>query len=117
MRVLIVTGIFPPDCGGPATFVPRIAEALVKRRHEVQVVTLSDVLDQSQGYTFAVRRIRRSTPRFIRVCRLVLQLTTLGKKADVVFVNGLALESAIAKFVNRKPIVLKIVGDLAWERA
>ena len=26
MKILIVTGIFPPDIGGPATYVPEIAE-------------------------------------------------------------------------------------------
>jgi len=118
MRILIVTGIFPPDSGGPATFVPLIAEALVKRQHEVNVLTLSDVFERPPTkYPFAVIRVHRSIPRLIRMCRVALQLITLGKKADVVFVNGLAFESAIAKFMNAKPIVQKIVGDFAWERA
>ena len=26
MRVLVTVGIFPPDIGGPATFVPKIAK-------------------------------------------------------------------------------------------
>ena len=29
MKILIVVGIFPPDIGGPATFVPLIAKKLV----------------------------------------------------------------------------------------
>jgi glycosyltransferase involved in cell wall biosynthesis len=118
MRVLIVTGIFPPDFGGPATFVPRIAEALVKRGHEVHVITLSDTLEHSGTvYPFAVTCIRRQSPRLIRVCRVVRQLIRFGRKVDVIFVNGLAFESAIAKFIIGKPVVQKIVGDLAWERA
>ena len=118
MRVLIVTGIFPPDSGGPATFVPHLAEALKRRQHEVCVITLSDVSDNSDSqYPFALIRIRRSTPRLIRVCNVALQLIKLGRRVDVVFVNGLAFESAITKFINRKPIVQKIVGDFAWERA
>jgi len=28
MNVLIVTGIFPPDIGGPATYVPQVSAAL-----------------------------------------------------------------------------------------
>lgn len=31
MRLLIITGIFPPDIGGPATYVPQIASALAER--------------------------------------------------------------------------------------
>jgi hypothetical protein len=45
MNVLIVTGIFPPDIGGPSTYVPTISGELVKRGHKVSVVTLSDTLD------------------------------------------------------------------------
>ena len=30
MKILIVVGIFPPDIGGPATFVPLIAKKLVE---------------------------------------------------------------------------------------
>src|SRR5258707_5482047 len=33
MRILFVTGIFPPDRGGPASYVPKVAAALVRRGH------------------------------------------------------------------------------------
>src|SRR5882724_12989439 len=60
MKILIVTGIFPPDPGGPASYVPRIAKALGQRGHSVEVVCLSDRMDHDDsGYTFRVRRIRR----------------------------------------------------------
>jgi len=39
LDVLIVTGIFPPDIGGPATYVPEISSELVKRGHKVTVVS------------------------------------------------------------------------------
>ena len=45
MKLLIVTGIFPPDRGGPASYVPRIAAALAARGHRVRVICLSDRLD------------------------------------------------------------------------
>ena len=31
MKVLVVTGIFPPDIGGPATYVPAISAELVRQ--------------------------------------------------------------------------------------
>jgi glycosyltransferase involved in cell wall biosynthesis len=37
MRVLIVTGIWPPDVGGPASHAPELAEFLRARGHEVEV--------------------------------------------------------------------------------
>lgn len=118
MRILIVTGIFPPDIGGPATYVPQIAEGLAQRGHAVTVVTLSDRLDHEDGgYPFRVIRLPRRAFRPWRMGRTVLVLLRLGRRADVLFVNGLALESVLANFVLRKPLVMKVVGDLAWERA
>jgi len=35
MRILITTGIFPPDIGGPATYVPLVAKALTERGHQM----------------------------------------------------------------------------------
>jgi glycosyltransferase involved in cell wall biosynthesis len=118
VRILIVTGIFPPDIGGPATYVPQIAEGLAQRGHAVTVVTLSDRLDHEDGgYPFRVIRLPRRAFKPWRMGRTVLVLLRLGRQADVLFVNGLALESALANFVLRKPLVMKVVGDLAWERA
>jgi glycosyltransferase involved in cell wall biosynthesis len=118
MRALIVTGIFPPDIGGPATYVPTIADALAERGHEVVVVTLSDGPDQDDPrYRFRVVRLPRKLPKPWRVLRTIWTIWGLGKDADVLFVNGLALESVLANFVLRKPLVMKVVGDLAWERA
>ena len=60
LRVLMITGIFPPDIGGPATYVPTMASELVERGHKVSVVTLSDRLDHNdRSYNFPVHRIRR----------------------------------------------------------
>jgi hypothetical protein len=47
----------------------------------------------------------------------MLTIVRLGRRADVLFVNGLALEAVLANVVLRKPLVQKIVGDVAWERA
>lgn len=118
MRVLIVTGIFPPDIGGPATYVPQIARGLVERGHQAAVLTLSERVDiDDSGWSFQVVRIRRGIPKPWRQVRTVAAIWRLGRKADVLFINGLALEAVLANFVLRKPLVMKVVGDLAWERA
>ena len=57
LNVLMITGIFPPDIGGPATYVPTMSSELVKRGHKLTVVTLSDRLDHDdRSYNFPVRR-------------------------------------------------------------
>lgn len=118
MRVLVVTGIFPPDIGGPATYVPTIAAALAERGHEVVVVTLSDDLaHDDRRYRFRVVRLPRKLMKPWRVLRTMWTIWRLGRRADVLFVNGLAFESVLANMALRKPLVMKVVGDLAWERA
>lgn len=117
-RVLIVTGIFPPDIGGPATYVPAIGRELVKRGHKVTVVTLSATLHpDDHPYPFRVVRLRRGMIKPLRVLLTIVTLLRWGRQADVVFANGLCLEAVVANLFLRKPLVEKIVGDWAWERA
>jgi glycosyltransferase involved in cell wall biosynthesis len=118
MRIVMVTGIFPPDIGGPATYVPQLAEALTEQGHEITVLTLSDRTDRADNrYPFRVVRLPRQLPKRERWLRTMACLIQLGRSADVLFVNGLALEATLANRVIRKPLVQKVVGDLAWEQA
>jgi len=119
MKVLIVTGIFPPDLGGPASYVPEIGAALSARHLISGAVTLSDAesFDDS-AFPFPVVRILRRQNRLLRWIKTVLAIRRLSSHADVVYLNGLVLEGIIAcRIIGRKPTVVKIVGDLVWERA
>src|SRR5438128_7375565 len=118
LRILIMTGIFPPDIGGPATYVPQVATALAERGHTLTVLTLSDRLDHDDNqYPFRVVRLARQLRKPWRWLRALAAITQLGREADVVFVNGLAIETVLANQWLGKPLVQKVVGDLAWERA
>lgn len=118
LNILISSGIFPPDIGGPANFVPRIAKWLVERGHTVHLVCLSDSVDHDDScYPFKVHRILRRGSRPVRFAKTVFVLRKLGKAADVVFANGLNLEARIAAMLLQKPELHKVVGDRAWEIA
>jgi glycosyltransferase involved in cell wall biosynthesis len=118
LKLLIVTGIFPPDIGGPATYVPVIGSELVKRGHEVTVVTLSDTLDHDdRSYVFRVHRMRRSLFKPLRFLLTVMRILREGRHAQVLYINGLYFEAVVANSFLRKPLVQKIVGDWAWERS
>src|ERR671911_232041 len=94
INILIVTGIFPPDIGGPATYVPAMGSELVKRGHKITVVTLSDTLDHDdRPYSFPVYRIRRSIFKPLRFLFTVLRILREGRSAQVLYVNGLYLEA------------------------
>jgi glycosyltransferase involved in cell wall biosynthesis len=120
MKVLLVTGIFPPDSGGPASYVPKIAEGLRHQGHDVvAVVTLSDRLDHDdQHYGFRVVRLLRTRLRLLRSIHAVFEITRLALQSDVLYLNGLVLEGVfVAKFLSIRPVVVKVVGDLIWEKA
>lgn len=118
MNILIVTGIFPPDHGGPASYVPYIANALIEMSHNVTVITLSEKIKCEKTYNFSLERIERNVFWPLRVIKTIFRIYRAAKKADVVYLNGLVLEGILAcKFLSNKPVVIKVVGDLIWEKA
>ena len=118
MKILVISPIFPPDIGGPASYVPAVSASLAEKGHAVTVLTLSDSLAHNDSsYSFTVIRVPRPMPRILRMLQTIALIVRHGRASDVLFVNGLALESMLANMVLRKPLVQKIVGDLAWERA
>jgi glycosyltransferase involved in cell wall biosynthesis len=121
LSILLAAGIFPPDDGGPATYVPEIAEALMRRGHRiVGVVTLADepvAAAALRTWPFPVIRLRRRQNRLLRMAAAMVRLTALARRADVVFANSLVAEPAAAAWLARKPLVIKVVGDPVWERA
>lgn len=120
MRVLIVTSIFPPDIGGPATYVPMIARALQDRGHTVTVVTGSDSenLNLDDQYPFQIVKWVRDGSRMSRFVRIVKAVYPAARRADLVFATvNLMPEVALAARLSRKPLVLKVVADGAEEVA
>jgi glycosyltransferase involved in cell wall biosynthesis len=117
MRICLPTGIFPPDIGGPASYVPRIARALVEHGHAVEVITLSEAPHDDAQYPFVVRRIPRGMARLPRMATTIAAIARSASKADVIFANGLFIEAVLARALAPRPLVMKVVGDWAWERA
>lgn len=119
MKVLIVSGIFPPDTGGPANYVPAFAQALAADHQVIGVVTLSDDPAQDDSrYAFPVYRLPRGMNRIRRRIRTIATIARLLRTADVVYLNGLVLEGVIAaRLIRRRPAVIKVVGDRVWEEA
>ena len=114
MRVLITSPVFPPDLGGPAIYVPSLARWLVERGHEVKVLAFcSD--PKPSGYPFEVVAIPpASLP--IRYGKAFFAVWRAARDFDVVYVNEhLALLHVLAGRLARKPVVIRIMVDGAWE--
>lgn len=121
MKVFITVGIFPPDIGGPASFVPKVAQLFTEKGHEVRVLCLSDEKHEN-NYSYEVIRIMRLTNKLIRWPLTIIKMIFHGYRADVWFINGLPMEAYIAhrvtSILSMKKIktLRKVVGDWAWER-
>jgi len=123
MRLLFVTNLFPPDIGGPATYVPKIAAEFVARGHDVSVVAGAPpelIPATTPPSPYPVWRVSRRLPLPLRLGVALLTLLKAVRGADVLYVQGLAGPEMVAVLVARllgKPVALKIVGDNAWEYA
>jgi glycosyltransferase involved in cell wall biosynthesis len=117
MNILITVGIFPPDIGGPASFVPKISDFLIENGHNVKIICLSEDGSIHTEDNLDVIRIKRSNNLPIRWIKTIYQIVKNGRRRDLIFVNGLGVESTIANLILRKKLIRKIVGDPVWERA
>jgi glycosyltransferase involved in cell wall biosynthesis len=115
MKVLIVSGIWPPDVGGPATHAPEVAEVLTARGHEVEVVTTAAAPPPADPTP--VRYVSRRLPPGLHHALVVALIARRARGVDVVYATSMVGRSAIATALSRTPLVIKVAGDPAFERA
>lgn len=103
MRILIATGLYPPESGGPATYTALIEKRLPAHGIEVTVVPFRTVRHLPQG---------------------LRHLAYLGKllltPADLIYAQdtvSVGLPAALAALLLRVPLVVRVPGDYAWEQA
>jgi len=115
VKVLIVSGIWPPDVGGPASHAPEVAAWLLERGHSVEAVVTADAAPPSAPHP--VRWVSRSLPPGVRHARALALIAARARRADVVYSTGMFGRSSLGALLARTPIVLKITADPAFERA
>lgn len=120
MNIVIATGIFPPDIGGPANSVPTLAADWSARGHRVTVVTYSDVADDGQARPYEVVRIPRAWKPWRRWPSYFAAVWRAADAPGRIFAqDGVAsgLPALVAAKLRRRRLILRIAGDFAWERA
>ena len=104
MKLVIATPLYPPEIGGPATYVKILEEGLPTHNIDVEVVKFSDV---------------RHLPKIIRHYAYYRRVLKAARHADVVLALdpvSVGLPAMCAAKKAGKPFVVKIVGDYAWEQ-
>lgn len=115
MQVVLLTGIWPPDVGGPATHGPDLACFLVERGHGVRVVTMGD--GEPAVRPCPVEVVSRRLPFPARYAWVALLGARAGRRAQVVYASATYAAAAAAAAAARRSLVVKLVSDPAYERA
>lgn len=114
MKIVITSPIFPPDLGGPSTYVPSLATYLTEQGHEVTVVAFCSDPDP-QGWPFQVISVPRSS-MLLRYWLDFYAVWKAVKGADLLYINEhLALHVAFAGRLRGIPMVIRVCVDGTWE--
>ena len=109
-----MSGIWPPDVGGPASHAPALAAALLEHGHEVEVVTTADAQPAPRPYR--VRWVSRSRAAPLRHLAVVREIARTARGADSVYATTMVRRAALGAALARRPLVVKLVSDEAYER-
>jgi glycosyltransferase involved in cell wall biosynthesis len=105
MKILIATGIYPPDIGGPATYSKLLFDELPRRGINASVLSFGEV---------------RSLPKILRHIAYFLKLIKYGKGCDIVLAQdpvSVGLPSLFYCKIFRKKLFVRVAGDYAWEQS
>jgi hypothetical protein len=103
MKIVIATGIYPPDIGGPAYYAQGLSGALRAAGHDAPVVTYG---------------VLKALPTGIRHLAYMFRLTPSLIRADAVVALdtfSVALPVVILAQLFRVPVVIRTGGDFVWE--
>lgn len=116
--ILILSGIFPPDSGGPAKFASTFQQWLSQKKQTSTVLTLVDGPSQQlYSSNSSLIRISRNRNLLFRITSTVFWLGKLQRTHSLVIANGLFIEIAILNLFMKINYSVKIPGDIVWERA
>lgn len=105
MRLVLATGIYPPEIGGPATYAALIEGELRHRGWEVVVLPFRTV---------------RSLPSVIRHLAYAWNLFWLARGAQAILAQdtvSVGLPSVFVAKLRRLPLLIRVPGDFAWEQS
>ena len=105
MRIVLATGIYPPDIGGPAVFAQRLKEGLERRGHKVKVISYRGLREIPQPFRIFIYFLRLAFGA--RGCSLIYSLNLIS----------CGLPSCFYSKISGKKLALRIGGDYLWERA
>ncbi len=104
MRILIATGIYPPDIGGPAQYAFNLERVWKAMGHDVTVKTFG---------------LERSLPSGVRHFYYFFKSLHSAYRADLIFILdtfSVAVPSVLLGIIFGKKTIVRTGGDFLWEQ-
>ncbi len=103
LHILVATGIYPPDIGGPSQYAKNL-----------------EAVWRAEGHLVAVRffRFERRLPAGFRHVWYFFKILPAAARADIVFALdtfSAAVPAALAARLFGKPLIVRVGGDFLWE--
>ena len=117
MKTLLISGIYRPEIGGPATYIPALASEIQTQSGSVEVVTLKNSSASELDEPWPIKYVTRDQLLVMRFIKTYFCIKSRDRTSEFVFANGLFQETSIALLGSGKKSLAKIVGDPVWERA
>ena len=120
LNILLVTGIFPPDSGGPAKFSSDFASWCAKNGLQVSVVTYgrNSSMQNMGKFPYSVIFARPKKLLMRRFLGLIKIIGNASNRSNLpVLAAGAFLETYLASLIFGFNYIAKVPGDIVWERA
>lgn len=117
MKIILATPVYPPEVSSLATYIKQLALKL-RDKHEVTIVAYASTSERIDGTTLRTVSKQRQLP--FRLLKYFITLYKASRGADVIYVQNAMVAGLPAVFVGKLrqiKVVLKFVGDEAWEHA
>ena len=103
LKIVIATGIYPPDIGGPAQYAKNLAEQLENQGHQIEVLSY---------------RMEKKLPIGIRHILYFFRVIWNLNKVNLIIAFdtfSVGVPAALAAIIFNKKIIIRTGGDFLWE--
>ncbi|MFA5359796.1 MAG: glycosyltransferase family 4 protein [Patescibacteria group bacterium] len=116
LKILIATGIYPPDIGGPATHISQFIDFIKDKEFNFKIITFSDS-DKGDINIFRILRKQNIFKKFFKYFFCIFKNI---KDIDIIYLHDVSMAGLavfLAAFLFRKKYILRMGGDFIWEQA
>jgi len=120
LKVLIATGIYPPDIGGPATIIKSLVKSLKENNIKIKIISYGDNINlENKKIKFYDKELylvdRKKITRHIKY---FLAMYKLAQWSQVIYVTDIYSVGYFAYLLHKimgKKYIVRFAGDSAWE--